>query len=99
MNSPWFTLCKQHNLKLHEVTFVGHKCTDKGILPDDSKFSVIENYPTPTNGDKAKRFIAFCNYYRRFIPNFAESSRHIIILSRKNIPFEWTQECQNAFQY
>ena len=103
-----FTLCRQHNLKLHpdkcsffrhEVTFLGHKCTDKGILPDDSKFSVIENYPTPTNGDEAKRFIAFCNYYRRFIPNFAESSRHITILSRKNITFEWTQECENAFQY
>lgn len=54
----------------HEVTFLGHKCTIKGVLPDESKYEVIQNYPTPKNGDKAKR-LAFCNYYRRFIPNFA----------------------------
>ena len=51
------------------MTFLGHEFTDK-----DRKFSVIENYSTLTNGDEAKRFIAFCNYYRRFMPNFAESS-------------------------
>ena len=81
------------------MTYLGHKCTDKGILPNDSKLSVIDNYPTPTNGDEAKRFIAFCNYYRRFIPNFAESSRHITRLPRKNAPFEWAKACEDGFQY
>lgn len=103
-----FNLCRKHNLKLHpekcsffatQVTFLGHKCTDKGILPDDSKFSVIKNYPTPTNGDEAKRFVAFCNYYRRFIPNFAEYARHITHLSKKNVAFNWTPECENSFLY
>lgn len=41
-----FELCRKHNLKLnpekcsffmHEVTYLGHKCTDHGILPDDKK--------------------------------------------------------------
>lgn len=103
-----FNTCRKYNLKLHpekcsffcnEVTFLGHKCTDKGILPDDNKFTAIKNYPTPKNGDEAKRFIAFCNYYRRFIPNFAEISRHITKLSRKNTPFVWTETCNEAFQY
>lgn len=103
-----FGMCRKYSLKLHpdkcsffcrEVTFLGHKCTDKGILPDDSKFSIIKNYPTPKNGDEAKRFVAFCNYYRRFIPNFAESSRHITRLSRKNVAFEWSKECENSFNY
>lgn len=30
-----------------EVTFLGHKVTDHGILPDDSKFETIKNNPTP----------------------------------------------------
>ena len=64
-----FELCREHDLKLHpekcsffmnEVTYLGHKCTDKGILPDDSKYSAIKNYPTPTDADSAKRFVAFC---------------------------------------
>lgn len=103
-----FETCRKYNLKLHpdkctffcnEVTFLGHKCTDKGILPDDGKFSVILNYPRPKNGDEAKRFVAFCNYYRRFIPNFANHSRHITRLCRKNIPFDWNSECEKAFNY
>jgi len=54
--SDVFEKCRKYNLKLHpekckffmhEVTFLGHKCTDKGILPDDKKYDVIQNYPVP----------------------------------------------------
>jgi len=38
---------------MHEVTFLGHKCTDKGILPDDKKYDVIMNYPAPHDADSA----------------------------------------------
>jgi len=62
---------------MHEVTFLGHKGTDKGILPDDKKYDVIKNYPVPHNADSARIFVAFCNYYRRFVKNFADYSRHI----------------------
>lgn len=34
---------------MKEVTYLGHKCTDKGILPDDYKYEVIKNYPQPVN--------------------------------------------------
>jgi len=103
-----FEKCGKHNLKLHpekcsffmhEVTFLGHKCTDKGILPDDKKYDVIQNYPVPHDADSARRFIAFCNYYRRFIKNFAEYSRHIRRLCKKDVKFEWTTQCQNAFEH
>ena len=83
---------------MREVTHLGHKYTDKGILPDDSKYSVIENYPTPMDVDSAKRFVAFCNYYRRFTKNFSEYSRHLTRLSRKGVPFEWTEDCEFAFR-
>ena len=103
-----FNICRKFNLKLHpdkcsffqhEVTYLGHKCTDEGILPDDSKFSVIENYPKPTNADAARRFVAFCNYYRRFIKNFAHHASHITRLTKKNVHFQWTPACEEAFQY
>lgn len=103
-----FDTCRKYNLKLHpdkciffnqEVTYLGHKCTNKGILPDPSKFETVQKYPVPKNADEAKRFVAFCNYYRRFVPNFAEHSRILTRLCRKNVPFDWTEECTNAFQY
>ena len=92
-----FDFWRKYNLKLHpekcsffvrEVTYPGHKCTDKGILQDDSKYSVIENYPTPTDANSAKRFVKFCNYYRRFIKKISEYFRYLTRLSRKGVPFE-----------
>lgn len=69
------------------------------MYSDDSNFLITKYYPTRKNSDEAKRFVAFCNYNGIFIPNFAESSKHITILSRKNSPFEWTHECVNVLKY
>lgn len=102
-----FETCRKFNLKLNadkcnffrsEVTYLGHKCTDKGILPDDAKFEIIKNYPRPFDKDSTKRFIAFCNYYRRFIPLFAEIAYPLNKLTRKRYDFQWTDECENAYQ-
>jgi len=101
-----FETCRKMNLKLNptkcqffrtEVTFLGHKCTDKGILPDNDKFRAIDQYPIPADKDSVKRFIAFCNYYRRFIKNFAEIAYPLNVLTRKRVEFNWTQECEIAF--
>ena len=101
-----FDRLKEYNLKLNiskckffrtEVTYLGHKITDKGILPDESKYETIKNYPIPKNADEVRRFVAFCNYYRKFIENFAQIAYPLNQLLKKNVEFIWTQECLNAF--
>jgi len=84
---------------MHEMTLLGHQCTDKGILPEVKKCNAIRNYPVPHDAVSARRFIAFSNCYRRFIINFADLSRHLPRLCKKNVPFEWSSECKNSFQY
>lgn len=78
-----FETCRATNLKLNlekcdfmkrKVTYLGHKCSDEGILPDSSKFQLVRDYPRPQDKDGVKRFVAFCNYYRKFIPLFADMS-------------------------
>lgn len=102
-----FETCRRCNLKLNpekcrffksEVTFLGHKVTDKGILPDESKFSAIKNYPVPKSPAEVKRFVAFCNYYRRFIPKFAEITQSLNKLIRKNVKFQWSDDCQKSYE-
>ena len=101
-----FECMRRKNLKLNpskccffqsEVIFLGHQVTDNGILPDKSKFEIVMNYPIPQNADQVRSFVAFCNYYRRFIPDFAFLCIPLNKLLRKNEPFVWTENCQQSF--
>ena len=42
-------------------------------------------------------FISMCSYYRRCIPNFSAIAKPLINLTKKFAKFEWTKECQIAF--
>lgn len=71
-----FARLRKVNLKLNpnkcqflkkEILYLGHTISSEGILPDANKIEVIKTYPTPKNTDEVRRFVAFCNYYRKFI--------------------------------
>lgn len=81
----------------HEVTFLGHKCTEHGILPDNSKLKSIQKWVNPHDKGVVKRFVAFANYYRKFIPNFAEIAQTLSSLTCKKVDFSWNKEHQIAF--
>lgn len=102
-----FERLRKVNLKLNpmkcdflrtEIVYLGHKITSKGILPDDSKIETLRKYPVPLNSDDVKRYLAFANYYRRFIPNFAKITYSLNKLCKKDIEFEWSSECQQSFE-
>ena len=101
-----FDRLRRFNLKVNpqkcnflktEVTYLGHLITNKGIKTDPKKYDVIKKYPIPISADEIKRFVAFCNYYRRFIPKFAEIAKPLNTLTKKNTEFNWTENCQEAF--
>lgn len=101
-----FKICRRRNLKLNpekckffrtEVTYLGHLCTSEGILPDPSKLKCVMDYPVHKDKDSTKRFVAFANYYRKFIDHFSGIARPLNCLTRKETRFVWTQECQDAF--
>lgn len=102
-----FDTCRHFNLKLNpekctffktEVTFLGHVCSEYGILPDPSKFETIKTYPKPHDGDATRRFVAMANYYRKFIKNFAIISKPLNALTKKNAQFIWSKECDDSFK-
>lgn len=101
-----FERMRQVNLKIHpgkcsflrkEVLYLGHILSDKGILPDPSKSDVMKNYPIPSNADEVRRFVAFANYYRKFIPNFSSITVPLNRLLKKDVKFEFNKDCETAF--
>lgn len=102
-----FEVCRKCNLKLNpskcqffrtEVSFLGHICTDHGLKPDPKKLLAVEKYPRPTDKDAVRRFVAFTNYYRRFVENFAKITKPLTNLTQKRVAFNWTEECESSFQ-
>lgn len=102
-----FDTCRKCNLKLNpdkceflrpEVSFLGHKCTAEGLLPDPKKIAAVKNYPRPKDKAEIKRFVAFANYYRRFIRDFSGIVQPLTKLTSKRVEFCWTNAQEEAFQ-
>lgn len=103
-----FAACRKCNLRLNpekchffrtEVAFLGHLCTSEGLKADPKKISVMQRYPRPHDKESVHRFVCFCNYYRRFVRDFAKVTKPLTNLVKKRVEFVWTDECENAFQF
>jgi len=81
----------------NKTTFLGHVISDKGITMDPEKVRAIMDWPTPTNVTEVQSFVGLCNYYRRFIPNFAKIAKPLHNLTRKDVEFNWNEDCKEAF--
>ncbi|GFW29477.1 retrovirus-related Pol polyprotein from transposon 17.6 [Trichonephila clavipes] len=71
--------------------------TPEGILIGKDKSVSINEFPVPTDQKQIKSFLGCCNFYRRYIKNFAKRALPLTNLLRKDTPFEWTSETKEAF--
>ena len=82
-----------------EVRFLGHVISENGIATDPEKTAVIATWPVPESKKNIQQFLGLANYYRRFIKDFGTTAKPLQRLLEKNITFEWTQQCQAAFDH
>ena len=54
--------------------------------------------PAPTTPKEIKQFLGLVGYYRKFIPRFADIARPMTNLTKQDVPFEWTLQCQASFE-
>lgn len=77
---------------------MGHKCSEKGVEPDDKLIRSVVDFPTPKNVKQVQSFHGLANYYRRFIQGFANIAAPLYKVIKKEHTFEWTDDCEQAFQ-
>ena len=81
-----------------QIQYLGHLISSKGIQPLPEKLRSIENMPAPRSPKEVKQFLGLAGYYCKFIPRFSDLSRPLTRLTRKDVLFEWTKECQACFE-
>lgn len=81
-----------------EVTYLGHIISEGGVKPDPEKIKAVSAFPVPENAKNIKQFLGLTGYYRRFIPNFSKIAKPLTSLLKKEAPFAWTKEQQDAFE-
>jgi len=63
---------------------------------DPIKLKGISDWPAPSIIKETRKFLGFCNFYRKFIKDYAKIASPINQLVKKNMKFIWTEETQKA---
>jgi predicted aspartyl protease len=88
---------KKCSLFQRRISFLGHVVSEEGVATDPEKISAVTSWPTPTNVSEVRSFLGLCTYYRRYVRSFATIAHPLNHLTVKDVKFEWTQSCENAF--
>ncbi|WMV49562.1 hypothetical protein MTR67_042947 [Solanum verrucosum] len=55
------------------------------------KIEAVKNWVRPSFVTEVRSFVGLASYYHRFVKNFAYISTHLTNLTKREIPFEWTE--------
>ena len=81
-----------------EIHYLGHLISPEGISPLPNKLDSIRHMPVLNSTKEIKQFLGLTGYYRKFVPRFADISRPLTTLMKKDVKFEWTSACQKSFK-
>lgn len=85
-----------------EVTFLGYHISAAGTKPTEAKVQAIRDYPAPKTVRQLRRFLGMLNFYRRFLPNAAQTQAPLNNLLTGSVkashPVDLTGEALVAFE-
>ena len=80
------------------ISYLRFKITEKDLFITDEKIKAIKESKASTNVSEVRSFLGLVTFYEKFVPNLATMAAPTYQLMRKNVPFDWNEECKNAFQ-
>ena len=90
--------CSKCDFFKSEIHYSGHLISPEGISPLPNKLDSIKHMLVPNSAKEIKQFLGLTGYYRKFVPRFADISRPLTTLMKKDTKFEWTSACQKSFE-
>ena len=68
------------------------------VKPDYEKVRAIVEMPAPTCKKDIQRLLGMLNYLSQYIPNMSTITVPLRNLLKKDVPFEWNFEQEQAFE-
>ena len=82
---------------LQQVHFLGHVISGEGVLVDPAKVEAVLQWESPRSVSEIRSFLGLAGYYRRFVRDFSQVAAPLTRLTRKGVPFEWSEQCEQSF--
>ncbi|GBN09280.1 Transposon Tf2-6 polyprotein [Araneus ventricosus] len=80
-----------------EITYLGFDLNCNGFSLSEQNVNKVTNFPRPKNLKQVQMFLGMLNYFRGLIYDYAGIVEPLVKLTKKNTPFVWSVECENAF--
>ena len=100
-------LLNQHNLKLNQtkshffrtaIEVLGHIVSKSGVRVSHRKLQDEQRFRAPTSTKEVQSDLGFFNYFRKFIPNYAQLTAPLErIKNEADIQKVWTTECEDVY--
>ena len=89
---------KKSFFALKEGKLLGHIVSAEGVKIDPKRVEAIQNLSLPRSKKDIQSFLGTINFIRRFISNFAELTKHITSMLKKDSEVKWTEQAKTSFQ-
>ena len=73
------------------VKYLGIIISEGELRMDPVKLAAVEQWPQPRTVKDIQKFLGFCNFYHRFVKAYSELARPLFDLTKKGMPFLWTE--------
>ena len=91
--------CKPEKCEFHQdtVNYLGFVLSKDGLTMDPSKVQTIQDWPVPRKVKDIQSFLGFANFYRRFIADYSKIVVPLTRLTRKGVPWIFSDAALHSF--
>ena len=80
-----------------QTKFLGFIISRRGMIPNPMKIRAITKIARPRCLREVQRFNGLLNFYSRWLSNWQKTALPLTELTKKNVPFIWTEACETSF--
>jgi len=105
-SNQWLKILQEHDLypkpkkyqfAKQRLSYLGYIISPNQVQIDPIKLKGISDWSAPSTVKETRKFLEFCNFYRKFIKDYAKITSPINQLVKKNMKFIWTEKAQKVF--